>query len=98
MEQILEDGLVGEVVVIEESELGEQNLGLVMMGKSKINTHEVNEILLGLYEIAFAALNLSQVKQEGGYSLFVVVVGADDLDDCAETNFDQLQWRDIFRH
>ena len=59
MEQIFKDRLVGEVVIIEEGELGEQEVSLVRMGESEIETHEVDEILLRLYEIVLAALYLS---------------------------------------
>lgn len=88
MEQILEDCLVSEVVIIEERELGEQEFGLVVMGKGEIEAHEVDEIFLGLYEVAFAALDLCHIEQEGSDSLLIAVVGADDLDDCAKTGFE----------
>ena len=59
MEQIFEDWLVGEVVIVEEGELREQEVCLVRMGESEIETHEVDEILLRLYEVVLAALHLS---------------------------------------
>ena len=59
MEQIFEDWLVGEVVIIEEGELCEQEVCLVRMGESEIETHEVDEIFLRLYEVVLAALHLS---------------------------------------
>lgn len=42
MEQIFEDGLVGEVIVVEESELREEKFCLVRVRKGKVEAHKVD--------------------------------------------------------